>query len=127
MNIKKEQINASPVNKKFEEEGTQKQISSPYIGLMTSNLSKEQKQENMKRLKDEIKRRVEGSNEEIKHREKNILFQNAFNLNIKNKKEEVMKDMETLRKSVKLKKRANPLEKQMSKLAQKAVKEEQKT
>ena len=127
MNIKKEQINASPVSKKFEEEGTQKQISSPYIGLMTSNLSKEQKQENMKRLKDEIKRRVEGSNEEIKHREKNILFQNAFNLNIKNKKEEVMKDMETLRKSVKLKKRANPLEKQMSKLAQKAVKEEQKT
>ncbi len=41
---------------------------------------------------------------------------NAFSLEIKNQREEALKNMEQLRKSVKLKKRANPLEKIMNKL-----------
>jgi hypothetical protein len=41
---------------------------------------------------------------------------NAFTLNIKNERHEVLKNMENLRKSVKLKKRANPLEKIITKL-----------
>ena len=41
---------------------------------------------------------------------------NAFSLEIKNQREEALKNMEHLRQSVKLKKRANPLEKIMNKL-----------
>jgi len=41
---------------------------------------------------------------------------NAFSLDIKNQREEALKNMEHLRQSVKLKKRANPLEKIVSKL-----------
>jgi hypothetical protein len=41
---------------------------------------------------------------------------NAFSLEIKNQREEAIKNMEHLRQSVKLKKRANPLEKIMNKL-----------
>jgi hypothetical protein len=37
-------------------------------------------------------------------------------MNIKNQREEALKNMEHLRQSVKLKKRANPLEKIMTKL-----------
>ncbi len=41
---------------------------------------------------------------------------NAFSLEIKNQREEALKNMEHLRQSVKLQKRANPLEKIMNKL-----------
>lgn len=41
---------------------------------------------------------------------------NAISLNIKNERKEVLKNMENLRKSVKLKKRANPFEKIVSKI-----------
>ena len=41
---------------------------------------------------------------------------NAFNLEIKNQREEALKNLEQLRKSVKFAKRANPMEKIMSKL-----------
>ncbi len=41
---------------------------------------------------------------------------NAFSLEIKNEREEALKNMEHLRQSVKLKKRANPLEKIINKL-----------
>jgi hypothetical protein len=45
-----------------------------------------------------------------------VPISNAFTLNIKNQRKEVLKNMENLRKSVKLKKRANPLEKIITKL-----------
>jgi hypothetical protein len=38
---------------------------------------------------------------------------NAFTINLKNHKDEILADMEGLRRSVKLQKRANPLEKKM--------------
>jgi len=47
---------------------------------------------------------------------KNAPLSNAFSINIKNEREEVAKQMDNLRKSVKLQKRANPLEKLMSKM-----------
>ena len=43
-------------------------------------------------------------------------IENAFMLDIKNQRKEALNNMESLRLSVKMKKRANPLEKIMSKL-----------
>ena len=45
-----------------------------------------------------------------------IPISNAFKVEIKNEKQEVIKNMENLRNSVKMKKRANPFEKIMNKL-----------
>ena len=42
---------------------------------------------------------------------------NAFTVTFKNQREEVLRNIETLRKSVKLKGRPNPLEKIMTKMA----------
>ena len=47
---------------------------------------------------------------------KKAAISNAFSINIKNERKEVIKNMENLRNSVKLQKRANPLEKLMSKM-----------
>lgn len=55
-----------------------------------------------------------------------IPISNAFTLNIKDERQEILKNMENLRKSVKLKKRANPLEKIMSKLCMNEKSEENK-
>lgn len=45
-----------------------------------------------------------------------VPIENAFMLDIKNQRQEAINNMENLRLSVKMKKRANPLEKIMSKL-----------
>lgn len=45
-----------------------------------------------------------------------VPISNAFTLNIKNEREAVIQNIENLRKSVKLKKRANPFEKILTKL-----------
>jgi hypothetical protein len=47
---------------------------------------------------------------------KTTVINNAFRVDIKNLKQEALKSMEQLRQSVKMKKRANPLEKIRSKL-----------
>ena len=55
-------------------------------------------------------------NNSIKDSLKIAPISNAFSLEIKNQRDEALKNMEHLRQSVKLKKRANPLEKIMNKL-----------
>ena len=56
-------------------------------------------------------------NKPKKDKSSSVALENAFVINIKNEREEVMRNMENLRKSVKLKKRANPLEKNMIKIS----------
>ena len=48
---------------------------------------------------------------------KDFTTDNAFTVNFKNQREEIIRNIENLRKSVKLKGRSNPLEKIMSKIA----------
>jgi hypothetical protein len=56
-------------------------------------------------------------NKFINPKDKKIIpISNAFTLNIKNEREEALKNLENLRKSVKLQKRSNPMEKIVSKL-----------
>lgn len=96
-------------------------ITSPYIGL---NATKDQRQQQIQNLKKHVQevmnigRVIEDQKhtKSIKESFKIAPISNAFSLEIKNQREEALKNMEHLRQSVKLQKRANPLEKIMNKL-----------
>jgi len=79
----------------------------------------EERKKNLLRLKQHVQEKItieDKSGKKLKDK-KLIPISNAFTLNIKNEKSQACKNMENLRRSVKLKKRANPLEKILTKLA----------
>ncbi len=83
-------------------------------------MSQEERKKNIQRLRQHVNNEImkdtqDKSGKGTKDR-KQAAISNAFQLNLKNQKEEVLKNMENLRKSVKMKKRANPLEKIITKL-----------
>lgn len=81
----------------------------------------------MKKLKDHVQSQI--GRDLIKpnlkgDRRKVEPISNAFTLNIKNEREEVLRNIEILRRSIKLKKRSTPLEKIMSKILNNDKREE---
>lgn len=96
---------------------------SPYIGMGASKEQRMKQVENLKKHVQAVMNRGTVAAEEVQKAgdgSKNTLkiapIENAFMLDIKNQRQEALNNMETLRLSVKMKKRANPLEKIMTKL-----------
>lgn len=96
-------------------------ITSPYVGLNATKDQRQQQIQNLKKHVQEVMNRgriIEDKKhtKSIKESFKIAPISNAFFLEIKNQREEALKNMEHLRQSVKLQKRANPLEKIVNKL-----------
>ncbi|CDW79969.1 kinase superfamily protein isoform 1 [Stylonychia lemnae] len=115
-NVNNQSNKTSTMN--IDEISNKNQITSPFVKF-SKEMPKEMKREYLQKLKNHVEsitKKVDIKPKDQKSAAKNQSISNAFTLDIKNQKEESQKNIDNLRKSVKLKKRANPLEKIITKL-----------